>query len=521
MGEPNGHGGLDITPFVALLVIASVVAMLGQRLRIPYALALVITGLLIGTPHLLPQAHLEPHTLFTVFLPPLLFESALNLRLEPLRRNWKGITLFALGGTLISTLVVGMLVHWLLRIPLTVALVFGAIISPTDPISVVALFKRLGVGGRLALLVEAESLFNDGVAVVIFGVLVDLVTRGGGFAAADALMRFFTVVVGGAGVGLGLGLLSSRITRYFDDHLLEIMLTTVVAFGAYLCAEWVHVSGVIAVVTAGLVVGSYGVPTGMSPTTRLAVSSFWEYAAFVANSLVFLLIGLEVTYLNLSAHLGPIALAVAAVLAGRAVSIYALAPVSTAVGTSVPAPYRHILFWGGVRGALSVALALGLSMSFPQRELLVMLTFGVVLFSLLAQGLTVEPLLNWLKLTERNRATEYRRLAGQLLGARAAQAELERLRNRGLVARAICEPLAREGQERIEHLEGEIAQLHVDNEALLEQQTAELRGRLLAAEKSALQEARRYGVLNDDELRHLEEEVDVRLAEVQSRAEHD
>lgn len=521
MGDPNGHGLIDITPFVALLLVASVVAMLGQRLRIPYALALVITGLLIGTPKLLPQAHLEPHTLFTVFLPPLLFESALNLRLDALRRNWQGIALFALGGTLLSTGVVGLLVHWTLGVPLTVALVFGAIISPTDPISVIALFKRLGVGGRLALLVEAESLFNDGVAVVVFGVLVDTVTRGGGFALNEALLRFFTVVVGGLGVGLGLGLLSSRITRYFDDHLLEIMLTTVVAFGSYLCAELVHVSGVIAVVTAGLVVGNYGIPTGMSPTTRLAVASFWEYAAFAANSIVFLLIGLEVTSLNLAAQLGPIAVAVAAVLAGRAVSIYCLAPISSAAGTQVPAPYRHVLFWGGVRGALSMALALGLASTFPRRELLVVLTFGVVLFSLLAQGLTVGPLLQRLGLTGRKRETEYRHLAGQLLGARAALAELERLRQRGLVSRALCEPLTQENQERIEHLEGQIAQLHVDNETLVEQQSRELRSRLLAAEKSAIQDARRNGVLNDDELRHLEEEVDTRLADLQSRTEHD
>lgn len=519
MAEPITHPGIDITPFVWLLVAASVVAMLARSVRIPYALALVIMGLAIGTPHLLPQAHLEPHTLFTVFLPPLLFESALNLRVNALRHNWRPIALFALGGTIVSTAVVGGLVAWLLKVPLPVALVFGAIISPTDPISVISVFKRLGVGPRLALLVEGESIFNDGVAVVLFTVLLEAASPGGEFSGLAALRQFFIVVVGGAGVGFGIGVLMSRITRYFDDHLLEIMLTTIVAFGSFLCAEAVHVSGVIAVVTAGLVIGNYGMEIGMSPTTRLAVSSFWEYLAFAANSIVFLLVGLEITYLRLWSQIGPISVAVLIVLVARAVSVYALAPIGNAFGSRVPLRCQHVLFWGGLRGALSMALALGLSMAFPYRNLLVMLTFGVVLFSLLVQGLTIESLLRGLRLTEQRKEAEYQRLQGELMGVRAALEELEQLRRHGLAAPQVCEPVERELNGQLERLAADIAQLHLSNEALFRRQVDEVRRRALLAEKSALRASAREGILATEDLHPLEERIDAQLAEMEYRAE--
>ncbi len=518
------HGGMDITPFIWLLLIASIVAMLGQRLRVPYALALVITGLLVGAPHLLPQVHLEPHVLFTVFLPPLLFESALNLRADQLRRNWQPVAAYAVLGTGVATLVVGAAAHWALGLPPVVALVFGALIVPTDPISVIAIFKRLGVPRRLALLVEAESLFNDGVAVVLFTVLLEL-ALGGSVTLGQGILRFLLVVAGGAGVGLGIGILASLVTRYFNDHLLEITLTTIVAFGSYLVAEALHVSGVIAVVAAGLVVGNFGVPTGMSPSTRLSVFSFWEYAAFAANSIVFLLVGIEVTYSNLGAAIGPVAIAVAAALAGRAAAVYLLSPLVNRLThgspDSVPLSWQHVLFWGGLKGALPMALVLGLGPGFPQRERLVVLTFGVVLFSLLAQGLTMERLLKRLRLVERRPgAGDYERLAGELLGARAALAETQRLVHRGLLPRAATEPVAREYEERIGRLEAEIDALQLTDEALRARQLCEARRLALLAEKSALQEARLNGLMGEEELREVLERIDGELADQQAGQGH-
>lgn len=512
---PQHSSAFDVTQFFWLLLVSTMVAMGARWSKVPYALALVITGLLIGIPHLLPQAHLDPHTLFTVFLPPLLFESAVNVRIEPLRRNWKIIATYALGGTLISTFVVGGLTHWLLRLPLPVALVFGAIVSSTDPISVIAVFKRLGVGKRLSLLVEAESLFNDGAAVVLFGVLLEF-ALGGKISVAGAVQQFLVVVLGGAAVGAGLGALASRITREFDDHLLEIMLTTVVAFGAYLCAEAVHVSGVIAVVVAGLLVGNWGMQTGMSPTTRLAVASFWEYAAFIVNSFVFLLLGIEVTVVNLWSGIGAVAVAVLAVLAGRSAAVYGLSPLVNWAKGGVPFRWQHILVWGGLRGALSVALALGLDGQFPRRGTLVVLTFGVVLFSLLGQGLTIGSLLRKLGLSERpTGAADHERLVGETLTCDAAIAELERLASRGVLPRATCAEVTEEYRSRLVAVEERLDALLLSSDELRERQLVTARRQALLAEKTALLEAEREGMIDSAMAEELLHAIDGRLDQIQ------
>src|SRR5579871_2717339 len=237
------NSGFNVVPFFWLMLIAFVVALVTRRFKAPYALALVITGLAIGIPRLLPHVHLDPTILFTVFLPPLLFESAINLRIEPLRRDWKPIAIYTLVGTMASTFIVGGLTARALGIPMPAGLVFGALISTTDPISVIAIFRRLGAGRRLTLIMEAESLFNNDTAVVLFTVMMD-VLAGGHASYAASIGEFVRLVVGGAALGIGCGWLASRVHHELDDHLVEITLTSVVAFGSYLSAEALHVSGV-------------------------------------------------------------------------------------------------------------------------------------------------------------------------------------------------------------------------------------------------------------------------------------
>jgi CPA1 family monovalent cation:H+ antiporter len=302
-------------------------------------------------------------------------------------------------GVLLATIVTGYLVHWALGLPILIALLFGAIISATDPISVLAIFKTLNINKRLSVLIEGESLLNDGTAVVVFQILLTAVA-GGGLSLGKGIGQFLLAVIGGAALGLVMGYSASKITQTIDDPEVEITLTTIVAYGSYLLASSLHLSGVIATASAGLIVGNIGANRGMSARTRAALESFWEYLAFVMNSLVFLLIGLEVHVDSLGRAWSAVLFAIAAVLIGRVLSVYSLVPLSNLLAEKISLRWQHVFVWGGLRGALALALALSLDNGFPYRARLLDLTFGVVIFSILVQGLTTKPLLRGLGLVE-------------------------------------------------------------------------------------------------------------------------
>jgi CPA1 family monovalent cation:H+ antiporter len=514
MTENTNH----ITSYFWLILIALIVALVTRRTRIPYALALVITGLAIGIPRLLPQAHLDPGLLFSVFLPPLLFESAINLRIEPLRRNWKPITIYTLAGTVASTFIVGGLAARALQIPVAAGLVFGALISTTDPISVIAIFRRLGADRRLTLIMEAESLFNNDTAVVLFTVMMG-VLAGGHISYAASIWEFARLVVGGALLGIGCGWLASRVHYELDDHLVEITLTSVVAFGSYLSAETLHVSGVMAVVSAGLVIGNYGMQNAMSPGTRLAVSAFWEYAAFVVNSIVFLLIGIEVAYVRWQDKIFTTLGAIGAVLLGRA-AIYPISLLVNRLKGDVPRAWQHILFWGGLRGALSMALVLGLDHRFPERDTLVAGTFGVVVFSLLAQGSTLGALMRRLGLASpRLEQTDQQRLlAAEIVATLAALTELDRLRTQETHPNWAIELLVQRYRTQLTEQEAAMEAVQPDYRARNAEQTLAAYRNVVAAEKSAFQEAERQGWLAPHDWERIAARLDTELDSILARA---
>jgi CPA1 family monovalent cation:H+ antiporter len=375
-----------------LLLIAAVVAMLTRRLRLPYSVGLVVAGILLATLPFAPKVSLTKELIFTALLPPLLFEAAFYIPWDQLRRDFPVIGVLATLGVLLSACVTAAGMHSLARWRWISALIFGVLIAATDPVSVIATFKEAKAHGRLLVLIEAESLLNDGTAAVAFGVVVALASGAqlSSLGIAATLLRTIGggVLCGGI-VALGALLLAGQT----DDHLVEIIFTTVAAYGSFLLAEHFGLSGVLATITAGLVMGNFKSFNTISDRGKDAVQAFWEYAAFVANSLVFLLIGMHEAHQNFVAIWLPAVIAIALVTLGRAAAIYPLCLAFSHTSLRVTMKHQHILFWGGLRGALALALALGLPPEIPQREGIITISFAVVAFSVFVQGLTISPLL--------------------------------------------------------------------------------------------------------------------------------
>jgi CPA1 family monovalent cation:H+ antiporter len=395
-------------PEIALILLfsaATAVAIGARHLKIPYTVALVLAGLGLGATRVIEGIHLTKDLLFSVFLPGLVFEAAYHLKLSEFGQNARAILALAVPGVVVAigataTLLVttSSFAEVASGFGWSFALVFAALIAATDPIAVVALFRSLGAPRRLALLVEGESLVNDGTSIVLFGIVYAAVT-GGGMSVAAGVLEFVEVVGFGFAIGAAAGFAVSHVIARVDDPMIEISLTTIAAYGSFVAAEEFHFSGVIATVTAGMLCGSIGAPRGMSPTTRIAVESFWGYLAFALNSLVFLLIGLEVRVNHLLAEWRPILLAFVAVMGGRALVVLLASALLRRTQEAIPWRWTLVLTWGGLRGALSMVLALAVDPAFPHREIIVTMTFGVVLLSIVVQGITMEPLLRALRLT--------------------------------------------------------------------------------------------------------------------------
>lgn len=391
---------MTVYSITLLLVVAALVALAARRLRVPYTVGLVAAGTGLALAHVHTGAALTGHLLFSALLPPLLFEAALSLSWAELRRDALPILTLATAGVAVSALVVAAGMALLVGWPWPAALVFGVLIAATDPVSVLATFKESGVVGRLRLLVEAESLLNDGVAAVLFALAVTYAQGGGGTAEHWTGLTLATATLGGLGVGALCGGAAVALAGHSTaDHLVETALTTAAAYGSFLLADHFHVSGVLATVTAGLVMGNVGaLHASDSPfftqRGREVVLAFWDFAAFVANSLIFLLIGQGNAGIAFPA-LGPapIAAAVGLVWAGRAMAVYPLCALFARSRLRIAPRHQHVLFWGGMRGALALALALSLPPGLAYRDQIVIATFSAVAFSVIVQGVSMPLLL--------------------------------------------------------------------------------------------------------------------------------
>ena len=507
---------------IGLLLVASLVAIVVQRFRLPYTVGLVGIGLLFAALFEPLDNPISSEIILSLLVPPLIFEAAFHLRLDDLRRDLGFILLLAVPGVILTTLVVGGVIYATnIGIGIQMAMVFGALIAATDPVAVVALFRRLGAPKRLQVLLEGESLFNDGTAIVMFNIMLaiaGIATHGESTLTTDSglglwIAEFLKVAGGGVLAGVVLGMFASQIIGRIDDALVETTLTTVLAFGSYLVGEHVlGVSGVLTVVTAGIVNGNVG-PSGMSATTRVVVFNFWEYAAFLANSFIFLLIGLTIDIVDLLNNLPSIGVAILAVLLARALGIYGL----SIFNRDVSAKWKHIMYWGGLRGAITLALVLTLSGNdIPQDTVnqLRSMAFGVVLFTLLFQGISMDWLVKKLKLVQRSVfQEEYERRHARFVAGRAAYDYLRRMNQQGLISEHTWQRLAPVIERQNDTLVDAVKQVITSDPAVEAEELDTAHRQALRAQRSALTGLLRDGVISEENYSQLVSEVDSALTE--------
>ncbi|CDQ19989.1 sodium/proton antiporter, CPA1 family [Halobacillus karajensis] len=401
------HGFHDVFILILLLLAVSVtVIAIAKLLKQPDSIALVLVGLVLGMTQLpvledaeryITQSEIFQATIISLFLPILLGDATLKLPFHHLFSQKKTVLGLAFLGTFISSLSIGAATYFLLDLPLAVAFTFAALMSATDPISVLSIFKSLGVKQKMSTIMEGESLFNDGIAVVLFKIAsIYLLTyiEMGWIGLGNGVFLFLKFAVGGALIGLLLGYLFSQVIRVFDDYPLEVAFSALLFFGSYFIAEHFHTSGVIAVVVGGFVFGDYGAKIGMSKETKTNLNTFWDSVTLIANALIFLMVGMEIRNIDFAGNWGYIAGAIIIVIVGRTIAVY----LGTGWVKEISSKERLLINWGGLRGSLSIALALSLPMDFDGRDQVLLLTFSVVLFSLIIQGLTLKPLIKKLKL---------------------------------------------------------------------------------------------------------------------------
>jgi CPA1 family monovalent cation:H+ antiporter len=382
----------DLAQLGFLLFVSALVAMLTRRVHLPYTVGLVLAGMALYFSHVYLKWHLSRDLIFFVFLPPLVFEAAIFIHWREFKKQLPVVTLLATVGVVLAAAVTALGMHCLLSWDWGSAIVFGVLIAATDPVSVIAAFKESKAQGRLVLLIEAESLLNDGTAAVAFVAVVS-VLEGGHVTALSIGGALLVAIVGGVLIGGIIAYAFMLLAGRTPDYLVEITFTTLVAYGSFFVAEHYHCSGVIAALTAGLVVGNFRASGSITAAGRHALGPFWEYLAFVANSLIFLLIGAQEAQQHFRGLWVPVLLAIVLVTLGRAVAIYPLCALFARSRLAVDLRHQHVLFWGGLRGALALALALSLPEGLPQHDVIVVITFAVVAFSVFAQGLTIAPLL--------------------------------------------------------------------------------------------------------------------------------
>jgi CPA1 family monovalent cation:H+ antiporter len=499
----------------------------------PYTIALVIAGLVLGLMSRFDDLFsielsgiLSAEVILFLILPPLLFDGASKLSFHSFKRNWRLTILLAVPAVIISMFSIGLII-WVLIWQgdpemFLFALLLGAVLAPTDPVSVLALFKECGAPHQLSTIVEGESLFNDGTGVVLFQVMAALVaaslmgdSSSLGSTLLEGALKFVQMVVIGSVVGAAIAFAANTALVWTRNHLLEVTITVAVAFGSFLLAEHFHGSGVIAVVVAGMMVGNIGKLQAMTPQARVGLDHFWEMVAFLMNSVLFLLIGFEMME-RIEPSGDALLMILVAILAATIarLSIYPMCEIVTrwSPDSDIPKPWRHVIFWGGLRGSIPLALMLILLDQWilhPDAELaanlpsgvydeMLLMAFSVVLFTLLVQGMTITPLMKKLGVgQDADGNTEKFEIAvATLMSSGAALLELQRMKEMGLApVEQLDEAIASE-KSRIDESRELLEELKSD-ESFKDRMQGRLDARLLAIRQRAVDDAERQGLISE------------------------
>lgn len=486
---------------ILLLLIATAVALVTQRLRISYVAGLVLAGLPI-TDLLSRRIGLDPFLVLNLFLPILIFEAAINTDISRLRSTFKPIALLAGPGSVFSAAIIAVLVKFGLGLDWIPSLLVGVILANTDTVSIIAVFKEIRVPSRLSTIVEGETLFNDAAALVTFNLLL-VIYATGTISTTQVIEEVLIVALGGGLVGAVLGYLCLPIYVRLRDPLSSLLLTVALALGAFQLGQFLGVSGAVAVVIAGLVFGNLGLPRSASASDSITLISFWEYAGFIVNTFIFLLIGIEINPLTLWQTLPSIVLVILAYQLGRILSVYSLLWVLRWIDRPIPLRWQHILILGNIKGSLSMALAVAIPLTLTGRELIIELVFGAVLFSLVIQGLALPWLIKKLDISQVSAVTrEIGQLQLQLIASKAAQDELANLLKSGVLPKAVYEELWASYQAKVAVSERVLRDAYNQSRSgQMEPNYGQLdaiRRRLFLAEKAALGDALRKRIVPED-----------------------
>ncbi|MGE5659098.1 MAG: cation:proton antiporter [Actinomycetota bacterium] len=503
---------------IVLLMMATVVALVTQRLRIPYVTGLVLAGLPI-TDVLSRRIGLDPSLVLNLFLPILIFEAAINTDISRLRSTFKPIALLAGPGSIFSSAIIAVLVKFGLGLTWIPAWLIGVILANTDTVSMIAVFKEIRVPSRLSTIVEGETLFNDAAALVLFNLIL-VVYATGSLTVVAGVKELLVVALGGGLVGGILGYLSLPIFVRLHDPLSSLLLTVALALGTFQIGQFLGVSGAVAVVIAGLIFGNLGLSQSSSASDRITLLSFWEYAGFGVNTFIFLLIGIEINPVTLWKILPSILFVILAYQLGRILSVYLLLAGLKWFDRPIPLRWQHVLFLGNIKGSLSMALALSIPLTLTGRDDIIALVFGAVLFSLVGQGLSLPWFVKRLNIS---RVSDVMQEAGQLqiqlIAAKAAQDELDSLLKSGVLPKAVYEELWASYQARVAKSERVLRDLYNQHRAgQLEGDRSGLdaiRRRLLLAEKGAVSEALRKRIVPEDLVEPYIKDLDEKLLKLE------